>query len=177
MLRVAFVLNFHKKKPFHKVIVSLEIFSKWSVLLQLYWNKSASPEIRRDERITHTVCLSNSVLLQAPGMKMDVPYVISRLKHGWWIQRSVSRLKKKNSPKLNQHWNTVGSNWMDWNGLCFGWQFWGGRFVFQGTVRPQRSLSLVRQVQPLTPVEEVVAGILPFGNMQIKLPVLGGGSI
>lgn len=31
----------------------------------------------------------------------------------------------------------------------------------------------MRRAQPLIPVEEVVAGILPFGNVQIKLPVPG----
>jgi len=45
-----------------------------------------------DERITLIVYLSNSVLLELPAMKMNVPYVISRLKHGWWIHGCVSRL-------------------------------------------------------------------------------------
>lgn len=53
-----------------------------SVLLQLYRNKSISTEIMMDKRITHIVYLSISVLLQPPGMKMNVPHAISRLKHG-----------------------------------------------------------------------------------------------
>lgn len=87
-------LEFSREKSFHKVIAALEILYKWSVLLQLYWNKSTSSEITVDERITHIVYLSKANLLQPPGMKMNVPYVISRLQHGWRILGCVSGLKK-----------------------------------------------------------------------------------
>lgn len=121
-------IEFSHEKSFRKAIVALDILYKWSVLWQLYWNKSTSTETRMDERITHTVYLSNSVLLQPPGTKMNVPYVISRRKRGWWIHRCVSRLKKTKATEKN--WNIAGSNQMNWKGLCFGWQSEMGGLYF-----------------------------------------------
>lgn len=118
-----------KEKSFDKAIVALEILYKSSVPLQLYSNKSTSTEIRMDKRIRHIVYLSISVLLQPPGMKMNVPYAISRLKPGYM---DVSQDWKK----IKQHWNTVGSNWIDWKGL-FWVTVWDGRFVFRVTARPR----------------------------------------
>lgn len=118
-----------KEKSFDKEIVALEILYMSSALLQLYRNKSISTEIMMDKRITHIVYLSISVLLQPPGMKMNVPHAISRLKHGWWIHGCVSRLKKK----IKQHRNTVR---MDWKGL-FWVTVWDGRFVFWVTAGPR----------------------------------------
>lgn len=81
-----------------------------------------------DKRITHIVYLSISVLLQPPGMKMNVPYAISRLKHGSWLHGCVPILNKKNQQNNNMETLSEAMEWIgkDWfglqsevGGLCF----------------------------------------------------------